>query len=571
MKIVSLRTGVMCGLLAGACVARAATPDSEWPLIGSNAEQHHHSALRDINAGNVGKLGLAWSVELPIKDGLAGVPLVAEGVIYQSGSRAIVFANDLRTGRLLWTFDPHVKPPAGKVVPAWGTIINRGVALWKDKIYVGTGDCRLIAIDRARGTKVWEVQACDSTQSYTITGAPRVGDGKVFIGNANADTGLNRGYVDGYDAQTGKRLWRFFTIPGDPAKGFESEVLAKAAKTWGREYWKKTGGGSVWDAITYDPVTKLVYFGTDGPSPAHPGNRGEGNGDELFTTSIIALNATTGAYAWHYQTTPHDGWNYDATMHIMIADMDVDGARRRVVMEAPKNGFFYVLDARTGKLLRATNYLPVTWASKIDMKTGRPVLQPGADWWARKPNPDAAVFPSALGAHNWQPMSYSPATGLVYIPTMEQAMSIEPGAEVAVGGAEVNFYFDLKDPKRFVGGLVAWDPIKQAVRWHHVVGAPQNGGVLSTDGNLVFQGSSTGRFRAFSADAGKELWNFPVDGGIYAAPITVKVDDTQFVIVPSGSGSSASVITYALMGARTHGPSRLLAFKLRTNGDTQDL
>jgi len=474
-----------------------------------------------------------------------------------------VYANDVRTGRLLWTFDPHVNPPPGKVIPAWGGRVNRGLALWEDKLYVGTGDCRLVAIDRQRGTKVWEAQACDPSRNYTITGAPRIGGGKVFIGNANADSGANRGYVDAYDGGTGKRLWRFFTIPGDPAKGFESDALARAAKTWGKDYWKLSGGGSVWDAITYDPVLNLVYIGTDGASPVNPAVRGKGAGDELFTTSILALNADTGAYVWHYQTTPHDGWNYDATMHIMIAELVISGAKHRVVMEAPKNGFFYVLDAASGKLLAAKNYVPVTWASKIDMKTGRPVLQPGAEWWLQESGSPKLVMPTVLGAHNWQPMSFSPQTGLVYIPAMQLPMTIAPGTgDAAVGGADVNFYVAVNDPKHFKGELVAWDPIAGKVKWRHDVGSPQNGGVLSTAGNLVFQGTSDGVFRAYSADSGKLAWQFSTEAGIYAAPITVKIDGAQLIIVPTGSGTSASVISYPRLGGKTHGPSRLLAFKL---------
>jgi PQQ-dependent dehydrogenase (methanol/ethanol family) len=543
--------------------ASASSSEAEWRLIGLNAEQQHHSPLADITDKNVDKLGLAWSVELPTKDGLVGVPLVADDVIYESGSMGRVYANDVRTGRLLWSFDAHLKPPPGKFIPAWGGRVNRGLALWKEKVFIGTGDCRLIAIDRQHGTQVWETQACDPSQNYTITGAPRIGAGKVFIGNANADTGSNRGYVDAYEAETGRRLWRFFTIPGAPAKGFESDALAKAAKTWGKDYWKRAAGGSVWDAITYDPVLNLVYIGTDGASPTNPSARGEGAGDELFTTSIIALNADTGAYVWHYQTTPHDGWNYDATMHIMIAELAIEGKKRRVVMEAPKNGFFYVLDAATGKLLAAKNFVPVTWASKIDMKTGRPVLRPGAEWWLQKSGSPKLVTPTVLGAHNWQPMSFSPQTGLVYIPTMEQPMTITPGTgDAAVGGVEIGFYVGINDPKQFKGGLVAWDPITETLKWRHDVGLPQNGGVLSTAGNLVFQGTSDGLFRAYRADNGKVSWSFRADGGIYAAPITVKIDGTQLVIVPSGSGTSSSVITYPRMGGATHGPSRLLAFKL---------
>ncbi len=542
-------------------VILASDSDSEWRLIGRNADQHHYAPLKEITDQNVKRLGLLWSTELPTKDGLVGVPLVAEGVIYQSGSQARVYANDLKSGKLLWTFDPQVKPPAGRVIAFWGNRVNRGLALWEDYLYVGTGDCRLIAVDRRKGTKAWEAQACDPARGYTITGAPRVGDGKVFIGNANADTGANRGYADAYDARTGKQLWRFYTIPGDPGKGFENDAMARAAKTWGKEYWKRVGGGSVWDAITYDPELKQVYIGTDGAAPGNPDDRASEGGDELFTTSIIALDAETGRYIWHFQTTPHDGWNYDATMHIMMGELTIRNSRRRVVMEAPKNGFFYVLDAKSGKLLTVNNFVPVTWASGVDLATGRPKVIPSAEWWRFKE--PTVVVPTVLGAHNWQPMSFSPLTGLVYIPTMEQPMKMSRGSgDGLVGGAEVDFYNALKDPKQFKGGLVAYDPVKAKVIWRHDVGPPQNGGVLSTAGNVVFQGTSAGFLRAYRANDGKPLWEFRSDGGFYAAPISVQVDGKQMVIVPSGSGTSSSVITYAKMGGVTHGPSRLLAFAL---------
>jgi quinohemoprotein ethanol dehydrogenase len=550
---------------AGAAAARTAPAGSEWRLIGLNAEQQHFSPLRDISDKNVARLGLAWAVELPARDGLVGVPLVADDVIYESGAMSRVYANDVRDGHLLWTYDPKVKAPPGQIVATWGGHVNRGLALWEDLLFVGTGDCRLVAIDRRKGAPVWEARACDPARSYTITGAPRIGDGKVFIGNANADTGVNRGYVVAYDARTGRELWRFYTIPGDPSKGFENEAMARASKTWGKEYWKHSGGGAVWDAITYDTVLKQVYIGTDGASPINPNSRGEGGGDELYTTSIIALDAATGSYKWHLQTTPHDGWNYDATMHIMLAELDVRGSRRRVVMEAPKNGYFYVLDAKTGELLTVNNFVPINWSSAIDPKSGRPTVRREAEWWNLPRNVTATILPSGgSGAHSWQPMSFSPRTGLVYIPTMEQpmALSVSRGDEAMAPGAYFNNYVGYGDPKIFKGGLVAYDPVRAKVVWRRDVGPPQNGGVLATAGNLVFQGTSAGSLRAYRAGDGRPLWEFKADTGFYAAPITVKIDGKQLLIVPSGSGTSSSVFTYARVGGITHGPSRLLAFSL---------
>jgi quinohemoprotein ethanol dehydrogenase len=539
-----------------------AAPNSEWRLIGLNAEQQHFSPLKQINDKNIGDLGLAWFTDMPTVDGLVGVPLVADGTIYQSGPIGRIYANDVRTGRALWTFDAHSTVP-GKMVTAWGNRVNRGLALWEDKVYIGTGDCRIVAVDRKKGTKVWEAQSCDPTNSYAITGAPRVGGGKIFTGNANGDSGANRGFVDAFDAATGHHLWRFYTIPGDPSKGFENKAMEMASKTWGKEYWKKTGGGVVWDALTYDPVLNLLYIGTDGAAPFNPRLRGEGNGDELFTASIIALNADTGAYVWHYQTTPHDGWNYDATMHIMIAELPIHGVRRRVVMQAPKNGFFYVLDAKSGAFISAQNIEPVNWASGIDPKTGRPQVLPDALWYDH-PGKTTLVAPSPLGAHSWQPMSYSPLTGLVYIPAMQQPMDLTTITDNnAVGGdLDINFYTGQGDKSRFKGELIAWDPVHQKARWRQSVGLPYNGGTLATAGNVVFQGTSLGELRAYQANSGKLLWTRDTDSGIYAAPSTVEIDGEQLLLVPTGSGTASAITSFPRLGGKSRGPSRLLAFKL---------
>ncbi|MCX7169691.1 MAG: PQQ-binding-like beta-propeller repeat protein [Proteobacteria bacterium] len=341
-------------LAAGVFLKSAAAPQGEWRLLGGNAEMQHHSTLRKINLDNVKDLGLAWYADVPTPDGLAGNPLVADGVIYQSGTLGKVWAHDLRSGKQLWEFDAQIKfDKSGTVISFWGSRVNRGLALLDDKVFIGTGDCRLIAIDRKTGARVWETPACDAAAYYSITGAPRVGNGKVFIGNANADSGATRGYVAAFDAGSGKELWRFYTVPGDPAKGFENKAMEMASKTWGHDYWKvSAGGASPWDAMTFDPVLNQLYVGTDGPSPFNPKDRAQkGRGDELFTNSIVALDADTGAYRWHYQTTPNDAWNLAATMHIMIAELPIKGKPRRVVMQAPKNGFFYVLDAKSGKFI----------------------------------------------------------------------------------------------------------------------------------------------------------------------------------------------------------------------------
>jgi len=363
----------------------ASPPTSSWPLIGLNPENHHFSLLKQINDGTVKDLGVAWYVDLPMRAGPPGVPLVVDGVIYQATQFSIVVASDLRTGKLLWTFDPKVTFTGDfPWIPSLAARFNRGVAIWEDKLYVATADGRLVAIDLKSGHKLWEADVCVGDNEFGITGAPRVGGGKVFIGPANMDNGTRRGFVDAYDAKTGKRLWRFYTIPGDPAKGFENKAMEMASKTWGKDYWKHTGGGSVVEGITFDPVTNLVYFGTSSATPDAPIDRGEDRGDELFAASIVAVNADTGEYVWHYQETPNNAWNYDSFAPISIAEVKIGGKQKRVLFHAPKNGYFYMLEARTGKLLAGDQYgVRVSWSSHIDMKTGRPVELPDAKYWLK--------------------------------------------------------------------------------------------------------------------------------------------------------------------------------------------
>jgi quinohemoprotein ethanol dehydrogenase len=372
---------------------------------------------------------------------------------------------------------------------------------------------------------------------------------------------VGRGYVDAYDIETGKHLWRFFTIPGDPAKGFENQAMEMAAKTWGPEYWKHSGGGTAWDGITYDPVTNLVYIGTDGVSPSNPKERGSSGGDELFTCAIVAVNADTGAYVWHYSTTPGDGWNYDATMPVVLADLPIGGMNRHVVMTAPKNGFFYALDARTGKLVNEPKpIIPVNWASRIDMASGRPVARDDAKYWL-KGTAGAVVSPSGEGAHSWMPMSYSPQTGLVYIPVLNypEFMAAAGEGKAAVGDA----YYALGHKLTSKGTLLAWDPVKQQARWERDIGPPVEGGILSTAGNLVFQGTTTGYFNAYRADTGDKLWSFPAASGILAAASTVEIEGTQMILIAAGSGTTSGFgAAMANLMGQAAGPTRLLAFSL---------
>lgn len=552
----------------GPQTAPAEKSASEWRFLGGSSDVQHYSSLSQINDRNVQQLGLAWLAEIPSKDGLVGNPLVADGVVYQSGPLGRIYANDIHTGRLLWKFAPQMSFAEGSsLAKYWSSRVNRGVALYGDNVYVASGDCRVFAVNRKTGKEVWQVRSCDSTKFYGLTAAPRVGDGKVFVGNNCAESGAERGYVDAFDAKTGARAWRFYTMPPEPGQPYENAAMAMAAKTWGSDWSKHTHGCvSPWDALTYDSKLNLLYIGTGSPAPWNPDARAKDAGDELFSDSIVAVNATTGEYVWHYQTTQHDGWDADATMHIMIAELPLKGVTRRVVMTAPKNGFFYVLDAKTGHFLSANNYVPVNWASHIDQKTGRPVMLPDAMYW-RHPNANTVVSPGPLGAHNWLAMAYNPATQLVYVPAIIAPVTMKSDESAATGGVLWDAYYASSgDPKWKSGGqLIAWDPINQRARWKVDRPMPINGGVLSTGGNLVFEGTAQGTFEAFAADTGRLLWSFDAHGAIHSAPTTVEIDGEQIILVASGNAGSMSLGQITSRYATTpesRSPARLLAFKL---------
>jgi PQQ-dependent dehydrogenase (methanol/ethanol family) len=543
------------------------TNPGEWPLLGGNSDTWHYSTLQQINSTTVGQLGLAWMAEIPSRDGLVGNPLIAEGVVYQSGPAGI-YANDVRTGKLLWVFTAPIEHSRDHSFAGfWSKRFNRGLALHGDKLYVGW-HCDLFAVDRHTGKQVWRMPSCDSTKNYGITGAPRVGNGMVFIGNTCADSGGDRGFVDAFDAETGHRKWRFYTMPGDPTQPFESEAMEMASKTWGTDYWSRTHGcASPWDALTYDAKLNRLYFGTADPAPASPRERAPDAGDELFASSIVAVDADTGRYLWHYKVSPNGGWNFDATMPIQIAELPLGDKLRRVVMATPKNGFFYVLDAATGAFVSAKNYTPVNWASRIDPESGRPVMNPDAMYWNHE-GEESIALPGPYGAHNWMANSFSPATGLVYIPVSVVPTAIKADPHSRVGGVVLDFNYGLRgDPKwEAFGKLVAWNPVTQTEAWQVRRTMPVNGGVLATAGNLVFQGTTEGTFDAFSAQSGERLWSFNVDGGILSAPTTVEIDEQQIILVASGNAGSAATageLSTMVATRQTRGsPSRLLAFKL---------
>jgi len=510
-----------------------------WLQHGRTYGEQRYSPLAQVHARNAHQLRLAWAFPTGLRRGHEATPLVVDGVMYLTGSWSVVFALDAKTGQLLWKWDPEVNEEVGRKTCC--DVVNRGVAVYEGRVYVGVLDGRLAALDAATGEPVWEVVTVDQSLPYTITGAPRVLEGKVIIGNGGAEFGV-RGYVSAYDAASGELVWRTYTIPGNPDQGFESEALERAAATWTGEWWKNTaGGGTAWDSMAFDPDLRLLYVGTGNGTPWDRGLRSPDGGDNLYLSSILALDPDTGELRWHYQTTPGDHWDFTATQHMILADLTIQGRRRKVLMQAPKNGFFYVLDRETGDLISAEPYVPVSWASRVDPQTGRPVENP-ADRYDE--SGVALVTPMYLGGHNWQPMSFNPITGLVYVPAQVMAQPFRTDAAYAFREGEMNVGVDLRYGELFSrevvdGYLLAWDPVAQKEAWRHPHGMPWNGGTLTTAGNLVFQGTADGRFLALRADDGKLLWtSHSADTGIIAAPITYEIDGVQYVSVVAGWGGA---------------------------------
>ena len=562
--------------------ARIIAADREpqnWLAHGRTYDEQRYSPLHQVNAGNVEKLGLAWSYATGTTRGLQATPIVVDGRMYTTGVWSVVYALDARTGKELWKFDPEVPRAWGRY--ACCDAVNRGVALWNDAVYVATLDGRLIALDARTGKKRWDVNTIDRTKPYTITGAPRIVKGKVFIGNGGGEYGV-RGYLSAYDAATGKMVWRFYTVPGDPKDGFETPELAAAAKTWTGEWWVGGGGGTAWDSMAYDPALDTLYVGTGNGSPWSRSIRSPGGGDNLYLSSILALDPDTGHLKWYYQTTPADSWDYTATQHMILADLVLDGRTRKVLMQAPKNGFFYVLDRVTGELLSADKYIPVTWATHVDMKTGRPVETTEADWSQKT----QLIIPAPFGGHNWHPMAFNPQTGLVYIPAM-QPMGIFPPSRDYLAtkqykrrdmfwnpGIDWNDFVDtISGILQQTGGklpedhgyLKAWDPVARKTRWEIEYPAFWNGGLLTTAGNLLFQGTGDGRFVAYAADTGKVLWAVPTSVGIIAPPITYQVAGEQYVAVMAGYGGSGALSggdPRTMASGKYLNEGHVLAFKL---------
>lgn len=545
-----------------------------WLSHGRTYDEQRFSPDRQINVANVSNLALAWHHDLDVAHrGQESTPLVIDGVMYVTGAWSKVFALDARTGKLLWAYDPKV--PGKTAVYACCDVVNRGVAAWKGRVFLGTLDGRLVALDARSGSRVWEVMTVPPDSRYTITGAPRVVKDKVIIGNGGAELGV-RGYVSAYDAASGKLVWRFYTVPGNPAEPFENAALAKAARTWTGQWWKLGGGGTVWDSIAFDPALGLLYIGVGNGSPWNRALRSPGGGDNLFLSSIVALRADTGQYVWHYQTTPGDSWDYTATQHMILADLPIRGRKRRVLMQAPKNGFFYVLDRASGELLSARNYAPINWASGIDLKSGRPVENPEARYgetgkpWLAMPGPP--------GAHNWHPMAFSPLTRLVYVPVSEMGFNYVPDdnfRETQLGwntGADIDAISLPQDnaikaqiKSTLKGALLAWDPVAQKEAWRVPYPYPVNGGVMATGGNLVFQGSAAGELTAFRADTGAKVWSAITGAGVLAPPISYRVDGEQYIALEVGWGGGGFNLAGGELARDAHvaaNTPRVLAFKL---------
>jgi quinohemoprotein ethanol dehydrogenase len=574
-----IRLGLVM-LAHSALALNAPTPneqqDHNWLTHGRTDNEQRFSPLTDINDKNISQLGLAWYFDLDHNRGLEGTPIVVDGVMYSTGNWNMVYANNAATGELLWKFDPQVD--RSRAVLLCCDVVNRGVAVWEGKVFTGTLDGYLVALDAKSGKEIWRTLTVDQSKPYSITGAPRVIKGKVIIGNAGAEYGV-RGYVSAYDVHNGTMLWRFYTVPGDPAlpadssinnASINSKAMEMAAKTWSGTAWLENGGGgTVWDSMAYDAELNQLYIGVGNAGPWNRELRNPEHLDNLFTSSIVSLNPDTGAYNWHYQETPNDGWDYTATQHIILADVEWKGKSRKVLMQAPKNGFFFVIDRVTGEYLSAKPYAQVNWALGYDDK-GRPIENPEKNYKDGK----QTVRPSPMGAHNWQPMSFNPQTGLVYIPALDGFFEYDPDHHAQMKKNVWNtgmkplpappgemLFVQAVGKQVMRGSLLAWDPLQQKARWEVEYPATWNGGVLSTAGNLVLQGTAMRELVAYSADKGEKLWAFPAQTGVIAPPITYTVNGEQYIAVLAGWGG-AFALAGGIKPPASPARNRILAFKL---------
>tara|TARA_A100001015_G_scaffold5313_1_gene6720 strand:- start:456 stop:2660 length:2205 start_codon:yes stop_codon:yes gene_type:complete len=573
-------------------IINADLDDKDWLTYGKNFSETRFSKLDQISRENVNDLGIAWSLNLGTKRGIEATPLVVDGIMFLSGPWSKVYAIDVRKGEFIWKFDPEVPKETGE--KACCDVVNRGVAIYKGNVYVGTLDGRLISLNASNGKINWEVNTIKDFSyewSYTITGAPRVFDGKVLIGNGGAEYGV-RGFFSAYDAITGEMLWRFYTVPGDPKNTHESEAMEKAAKTWKGEWWKYGGGGTVWDSFAYDPELKLIYIGTGNGSPWNQEIRSPGGGDNLYLSSILAVDVNSGKLKWHYQTTPGETWDYTAVQQIVLADLKIHDKIEKVLMQAPKNGFFYILNRENGKLLSAKPFVYVNWAEKIDLNTGRPIESKGA----RHKDKNVEIYPGPWGGHNWQAMAFNETKNLVFIPARELSMVYGKDdffelmqsnkSLISEGKKSISYGFDKKQwntgtsglPGTFEneretimdstvklknGKLIAWDPIQQIEKWSYNHSTAWNSGVLSTK-DMVFQADAFGNLRAHDVLNGNVLWEYDLKSGIIAPPITYMVDGVQYLTIASGWGGS-----YGLYNRHTKfiRPGTIYTFALNQNNE----
>ena len=571
------------GLINDERIIAAESEPGNWLSHGRTYEEQRFSPLNKINKDTVKELGLVWSKDMGTNRALESTPIVVDGIMFFTSTWSRVYAVDALTGETIWTFDPKV--PGEWARKACCDIVNRGVAVYNGKVYSASLDGRLFSLNAETGDKVWEVDTIiDRTRAYTITGAPRVAKGKVYIGNGGAEYGV-RGYVTAYDSETGDQAWRFFTVPGNPALGFEDPTQEMAAKTWkGTNWWEFGGGGTVWNSIVYDPDFNNIYLGVGNGSPWTREIRSPGGGDNLFLASIVAVDADTGIYKWHYQTTPEDNWDYTAVQDMALADMEIDGEKKKVLLQAPKNGFFYVIDRSDGKVLRAHPFAAVTWATHVDLETGRPVENPAVDYSEN----GSWVLPGPLGAHNWQAMSIDLEAGLAYIPTQENPFFYaiqedykktgvykrNPGRwnmGIEMSSLAQNILNNLETMPNPGGYLKAFNPLTGETKWSVPIPHYWNGGVLGTAGGLVFQGDALGMFSAYDKENGERLWQFNTYTSMLAPPITFEIDGEQYVSILTGSGGGdlfggeplppieiQASLTYNNFG-------RLLVFKLGGN------
>jgi quinohemoprotein ethanol dehydrogenase len=544
-----------------------------WLTHGGDWQEQRYSRLDDINANTVAALRPAWSAEFDTGRGQEATPIVVDGVMYVSTAWSKLYALDTATGRQLWYYDPKVPGPTG--AHACCDVVNRGVAVYEGKVYLATLDGRLVALDAATGKPAWSVRMFEAASlRYTSTGAPRAARGKIFIGNAGADFG-GRGFVSAYDARTGRRVWRFYTVPADPAGPPDGEVSdavlrSKALKTWSGDWLKYGGGGQVWNALVYDPDFNQIYMATGNGFPWNQNYRSNGGGDNLFISSIIAVDADTGQYHWHYQETPGDRWDFDAIADMTLVDLPLAGGARKVLLHAPKNGFFYVLDRQTGKLLSADAFVPgINWATGVDLATGRPQIVPAALY---KDAPFLGV-PGGGGAHSWHPVAFNPGTGLLYLPAAESSTLYAPTKDYQYDFGTEAIGVDLDAATHGAASarphlpprkdyLLAWNPVTRKAAFA-VPGA--GGGVLTTAGNLIFQGRPRegvlGSFVALRATDGKQLWSWNTPDAMAGGPVTYRVHGEQYVAVISGALFYSGTAT-----PRVRHNGRLLAFKLHGAG-----